>query len=141
MSQDYSPSLVTKNLVFCGDAKGASVAGGGGLVPGSRNQSGAKQVAALNTQAYTTYTSGNVKYYVWTFTSSGTFNVGSYNPTVDVLVVAGGGGGGYGSTTGASNERGGGGGAGGYRYFTGLTVGGSNTITVGGGGCSWYSPN
>jgi len=94
MAQDYSPSLVTKNLVFCGDAKGASVAGGGGLVPGSRNQSGAKQIAALNTQAYTTYTSGNIKYYVWTFTSSGTFNVGSYNPTVDVLVVAGGGGGG-----------------------------------------------
>ena len=129
-----NPKIVTNDIVVCGDAKEGYVAGGGGLVPGGSTQSGAKQVAALNTQAYTTYTSGNIKYYVWTFTSSGTFNVGSYNPSVDVLVVAGGGGGGYGSTTGASNERGGGGGAGGYRYFTGLTVGGSNTITVGGGG-------
>ena len=27
MSQDYSPSLVTKNLVFCGDAAMKSAAG------------------------------------------------------------------------------------------------------------------
>ena len=129
-----NPKIVTNDIVVCGDAKEGYVAGGGGLVPGGSTQSAAKQVAALNTQAYTTYTSGNVKYYVWTFTSSGTFNVGSYNPTVDVLVVAGGGGAGHGSSTGAPSERGGGGGAGGYRYFTGLVVGGSNAITVGGGG-------
>jgi hypothetical protein len=68
---------------------------------------------------------------VHTFTSSGSFTIGS-SMTADILIVAGGGAGGGGDGGGAG---GGGGGAGGLVYYSGQTLSsGTYTITVGGAG-------
>jgi hypothetical protein len=69
------------------------------------------------------------------FTSSGTFTVPSGITAVKVTVVGGGGGGGA-SSGGCSSGAGGGGGGGGtsIRYVTGLTPGGTVSVTVGAAG-------
>lgn len=69
------------------------------------------------------------------FTSSGTFTVPSGITAVKVTVVGGGGGGGASSGGCSSGAGGGGGGAGtSIRYVTGLTPGGTVSVTVGAAG-------
>jgi hypothetical protein len=71
------------------------------------------------------------------FTSSGTFNIPALITSVKVTVIGAGGGGGGCQTTGPGNaaEAGGGGGGGAsIKWVTGLTPGGSETVTVGTGG-------
>jgi len=97
------------------------------------------------------YTDSGKKYRMHIFTSSGTFEVtevGSFESSVDYMVVGGGGGGG--SDPPGSNGTGGGGGAGGYRCSLPEGPGGpspspeaahpvsvaSYTVTIGGGGGS-----
>ena len=75
-------------------------------------------------------TSGNYK--IHTFTSGGTFTVGSNPGNVAALVVAGGGGGGGGSSSGFG--AGGGGGGGSVKYNAAYAASGSITVTVGNGG-------
>lgn len=69
------------------------------------------------------------------FTSSGTFTVPSGITAVKVTVIGGGGGGG-GSSGGCGSGSGGGGGGGGtsIRYVTGLTPGGTVSVTIGAAG-------
>jgi len=71
-------------------------------------------------------------YCINTFDYNGIFNVPSGSLSADVLVVAGGGGGG--------GRRGGGGGAGGLIYSTGLSVSGTNNVTIGVGGLGGNPP-
>ncbi len=70
------------------------------------------------------------------FTSSGTFTVPSGITAVKVTVLGGGGGGGSARTPTCGVSRGGGGGGGGLaiKFVTGLTPGGTVSVTVGGGG-------
>lgn len=72
------------------------------------------------------------------FTSSGTFTVPAGVTAVKVTLMGGGGGGGSASTTQGYQAAGGGGGGGGtsIAYVTGLTAGGTVSVTVGGGGGS-----
>lgn len=68
-------------------------------------------------------------YVYHTFASSGTFTTTSGTVTCDVVRVAGGGGGGA-----TAYSQAGGGGAGGLLYDAGLSISGSNAITIGAGG-------
>ena len=84
------------------------------------------------------YTSGSYRIHV--FTNSGTFTCVNTSKTMDILVVAGGGAGGLDGYSGA--HLGGGGGGGGIRYVSGVTLNGSYTVTVGGGGAAtFYTSN
>ena len=129
MAQSVNPSLVTQDLTFCADTASA-------LRLPSSIKDVADKIASLSSKSYTTYTSGGVTYYVWTYTSSGNFNVGDLPVKCDVLLVAGGGGGG-------AYAAGGGGGAGGVRALSKQTVpAGNNVITIGAGGAGgiWTTP-
>lgn len=66
------------------------------------------------------------------FTSSGTFTVPTGVTAVKVTVVGGGGNGGNNTSANATACGGGGGGGVAVRYVTGLTPGGTQTVTVGG---------
>jgi len=80
----------------------------------------------------TVYTdSSNRQWAACVFTESGTLTV-TKQIDVEYLIVAGGGGGG--STDGNTSRSGGGGGAGGLLQGTGLSISGTQTITVGAGG-------
>ena len=75
------------------------------------------------------------------FTASGTFTIPTGVSAIKVTVIGGGGGGGNGTWNGYGGccyghgwGGAGGGGGGGIQYFTGLTPGGTLTVTVGGGG-------
>ena len=123
-----NPKIVTTNLAACWDPKQASTVPSVSVI--------ADKIADLSSKAYTTYTSGGITYYVWTYTSSGSFNTGDYPLDLDVLLVAGGGGGG-------AYASGAGGAAGGVRALSRQTVAaGIHTITVGAGGAGgvWTTP-
>jgi hypothetical protein len=123
-----NPKIVTTNLAACWDPKQASTVPSVSVI--------ADKIADLSSKAYTTYASGGITYYVWTYTSTGSFNTGDYPLDLDVLLVAGGGGGG-------AYASGPGGGAGGVRALSKQTVpAGIHTITVGAGGAGgvWSSP-
>jgi hypothetical protein len=83
---------------------------------------------------------GSVSFYggktIHTFTSTGTFTApGSFNETVEYVVVGGGGAGGGPSISGANSYYGGGGGAGAYRKgSTPISTPQTITVTVGAGG-------
>ena len=70
------------------------------------------------------------------FTASGTFTVPAGVSKVKVTLVGGGGGGGNGSGTNGNRGSGGGGGGGAIKVITGLTPGGTVSVTVGAGGAS-----
>lgn len=78
---------------------------------------------------------------LYTFTSSGTFNVPLTVTVVDVLIVAGGGGGG--STGSSSSDGAGGGGAGGVLYIQGMAVtpGAALPVIIGAGGAGVTATN
>ena len=123
-----NPKIVTTNLAACWDPKQASTVPSVSVI--------ADKIADLSSKAYTTYTSGGITYYVWTYTSSGSFNTGDYPLDLDILLVGGGGGGG-------AYASGAGGGAGGVRALSQQTVpAGIHTITVGAGGAGgvWSTP-
>ena len=73
----------------------------------------------------TTSTAGGYTFH--TFTSSGTLSAPEAKSGVDILIVAGGGGGG-------GRYYAGGGGAGGMLEYTGQTISGNHTVTIGAGG-------
>ena len=86
----------------------------------------ADDIADLSSKDYTTFDSGGTTFYLWSYTSSGVFS-SSYDPLVDVLMVAGGGSGG--------GRHGGGGGAGGILWMENAMISeSSSTITIGAGG-------
>ena len=123
-----NPKIVTTNLAACWDPKQASTVPSVSVI--------ADKIADLSSKAYTTYASGGITYYVWTYTSSGSFNTGDYSLDLDILLVAGGGGGG-------AYAAGAGGAAGGVRALSRQTVpAGIHTITVGAGGAGgiWSTP-
>ena len=129
MAQSVNPSLLTDNITFAADSRAK-------LKLPSSVRALADKIASLSSKSYTTYTSGGVTYYVWTYTSSGNFNVGDLPVKCDVLLVAGGGGGG-------AYASGAGGGAGGVRALSQQTVpAGNNVITIGAGGAGgiWTTP-
>jgi len=123
-----NPKIVTTNLAACWDPKQASTVPSVSVI--------ADKIADLSSKAYTTYTSGGITYYVWTYTSSGSFNTGDYPLDLDILLVGGGGGGG-------AYAAGAGGAAGGVRALSQQTVpAGIHVIQVGAGGAGgiWSTP-
>ena len=123
-----NPKIVTTSLAACWDPKQPSTVPSVSVI--------ADKIADLSSKAYTTYTSGGITYYVWTYTSSGSFNTGDYPLDLDILLVGGGGGGG-------AYAAGAGGGAGGVRALSKQTVpAGIHVIQVGAGGAGgiWTTP-
>lgn len=138
------PTGSTNNIVL--DASGNVTVGNNLTVTGTTTMTGAATVGGVAVVAVAPGSSGNVltsNGTAWTsatpaaggfsnaqfFTASGTFTIPAGITKVKVTVVGGGGGGG-------GNGPGSGGGAGGVaiKYITGLTPGGTVSVTVGNGG-------